>query len=72
MKRVVDKIDRRQRQLYIEVYLLEVRAETIREFGVGGHFGVRRPGGRHRLRQQLAGGEQRHPVRGRARARPPC
>ena len=39
VKRVVDKIDRRRRQLYIEVYLLEVRAETIREFGAGGHFG---------------------------------
>lgn len=39
LKRVVDRIDRRRRQLYIEVYLLEVRSKRGMDVGVGGHFG---------------------------------
>lgn len=39
LKRVVDRIDRRRRQLYIEVYLLEVRSDRGVGVGVGGHFG---------------------------------
>jgi general secretion pathway protein D len=37
VRKVVDAIDRPQRQLYIELYLLEVRADDLTDIGVGGH-----------------------------------
>ncbi|MEM6289914.1 MAG: secretin N-terminal domain-containing protein [Myxococcota bacterium] len=39
LERVVRRIDRPRRQLYLEVYLLEVRAELRRSLDVGAHFG---------------------------------
>lgn len=39
LRRVVDTIDRPRRQLYIEVYLLEVRSNRYMGGGVGGHVG---------------------------------
>ena len=45
LQKVVDRIDHPRRQLYLEVYLLEVRAEMNRQFDVGAHFGKNAAGG---------------------------
>ncbi len=45
LARIVDRIDHPRRQLYIEVYLLEVRSELGREVGVGAHYGDNAAGG---------------------------
>ncbi len=45
LERVVRRIDRPRRQLYLEVYLLEVRAELRRNLDVGAHVGRQGGGG---------------------------
>lgn len=45
LRKVVDRIDHPQRQLYLEVYLLEVRSELGRDIDVGAHFGDQVAGG---------------------------
>ncbi len=45
LQKVVDRIDHPQRQLYLEVYLLEVRSELGRDIDVGAHFGNEVAGG---------------------------
>lgn len=39
LQKVIRRIDHPREQLYLEVYLLEVRAELGRDLDVGGHFG---------------------------------
>ncbi len=45
LERVVRRIDHPRRQLYLEVYLLEVRAELRRDIDVGAHIGNQAAGG---------------------------
>lgn len=45
LRKVVDRIDHPQRQLYLEVYLLEVRSQLGRDIDVGAHFGNEVAGG---------------------------
>lgn len=45
LQKVVDRIDHPQRQLYLEVYLLEVRSSLGRDIDVGAHFGNEVGGG---------------------------
>ncbi len=45
LQKVIERIDRPQQQLYLEVYLLEVRAELGRDIDVGAHWGRQVDGG---------------------------
>ncbi len=45
LEEVIDKLDAERRQLYIEVYMLEVSIKHQTDVGAGGHFGVPVPTG---------------------------
>ena len=45
LQKVIRRIDHPREQLYLEVYMLEVRAELGRDLDVGAHFGSQAAGG---------------------------
>jgi len=45
LKKVIERIDHPRAQLYLEVYLLEVRTDLGRDLDVGAHFGKQAAGG---------------------------